>query len=601
MSIKNRINANYSLIAPLLKKTVRITMLFIVALSVKMVHLLTILIAACFIFLSLNAILTKTFLLVSSSLSINETTINTVLTKPFTHIGVYNVIGIDLNYKLVIRMIIFITIYFLLVFRMRSGRSIKKLKEYLKESAREDEGAPAVTREELKLKIFGDMKDLDHDYGGEIDSVINGQIEPIANFLRNTDYDYNVFSIHGSWGSGKTTRLNIAINEMLDKGKSRYRIYYESAYKYVIPGVSEYARDMYSNIQAFMHNNGISNHVLSDLILDQTSKGVLSKLIQQDFNASESINRANKKFNKYKSGGRLVIVVDDIDRLSRADQVYELFSIISIVRRLSFVKIILIFDRSKISNMLRGNDTNNYDHKFINKYSSPKKGRSVTIKTDYQYMEQEALRIAAANYKSKGDKIVGHSNSKKLKKGELNTDYSLFCGIWAIELLKALDSYIIVYKQSNNSGIPVTQFLFSSIYMKENIDDGFLVKLRESFHTGRSNKQIKIYKEYAWSEVDVNIKSLTNKLNTKSNNAHYDSLLGFYKNLLQHNIDPESREEVYEHIEYFIYDFAQDNWDVLKDYMNYRDLNISIKGAQYYPLANRYGMTIGLIENADFQ
>ena len=502
------------------------------------------------------------------------------------------VASIDNSYKVLLRLTVLVVIYATLFFKLRSGRSLKNPKGYISDSNREDVSSPATNRDQLKKRIYGPLKSIDKTQMKTLDKVIDDQIRPIIKFIGD---NHRVFSINGSWGSGKTTRLNIAIDEAI-LNNSDFKIYYESAYKYVIPGISEYARDLYSNIQAFMQDNGAGYDVINDLILDQTSKGLISKFIQQDFNASESINRANKQFSKIKSKKKLLIVIDDIDRLSNPDQIYQLFSVISIIRRLYFVKLILIFDRTKINQILKSSDSDNYDSRFIGKYVPEL--NSITIKTDYSYMETEALNIAARFYR---DSIKSNNDDKTNKVvDKMTVGGTTFCGVWAIELLKGIDSYIKDKVPVNEQSGVINKILSIGTHGSF-AGDNFLSSLRLSLHD-KQTKNLNTYEDGEWKVVKINTDTLTRNIVNLIKSKKYESFIKAYKHILESSNPGTSNSSlVYQHIESFIYNFAEQNWDALKEYITYRGLYDSIGGGHYQPpigkVQDRFIMMISAISD----
>lgn len=455
--------------------------------------------------------------------------------------------------KLFSELILFCIIYFIVRRKILIGNSLNSPDAYINEFKRESLDNPPVTLGDLARRHYNDgVQKVNAENLSVVMDVLGPQILPITKFIEQDSSQSNILCVDGKWGSGKTTRVNIAINELKEQEKKCVKVYYESCYKYMIPGMSEYSRDMYSNIQAFMSVLGLGNYLLSDLIMDQSSKGLYSRIIQQDFNATASINKANSKYREKGLTEKLIIIIDDVDRLSNPNDIYQLFSIVSIVRRLSFVKIIIVCDKKRINSLLSNGDKA-YDSKFLNKYIPD--SNSVYVESEYLSMEEQALYLLNKNY-------------EELNKPKKSIDKNNFCGAWSLIIIDHIDNEIQRIYTAKKERIDVIRWLSGSVSMPVEIVNSMPTWIN-SLRVLISNPNLIIndYDGAKWEEVKVSkgdFKVIRNKL-LKLNKNNSGKLINILKDI--------EFDAAYKFIE-SIYKFASNNFEDIG--LNYRDLQNSI-------------------------
>ena len=178
--------------------------------------------------------------------------------------------------------------------------------------------------------------------------------KPIEDFL--SSKSENILTINGKWGVGKTTTVLIAI----DLYKVKYRpIYgrnyyiYESAFKYV-NGITEFKKDILNSIREILDSRGFYTRTIFRQIAENIGSKHLGKFhFPQNGTelTSRMIYKLNRRYNLRKEKFSIIIIVDDIDRLLGEDIISTL-SMLSILRRLDFVKIILPLDQKIIEKQL---------------------------------------------------------------------------------------------------------------------------------------------------------------------------------------------------------------------------------------------------------
>lgn len=228
--------------------------------------------------------------------------------------------------------------------------------------------APAVTRQQLMQKITGgrattcDIK--------KAKEMTDSNIRPIKRFLASKkSTSDNVLIINSRWGSGKTTSILIAINE---SAKINNYYIYESAFKYH-GNLDEFTKDILETLKNIMAKMNIRTESLfRDLAVNLDSniyKTFANFIANKNSSAmltSEIIYQINKKYSDAKLQERIVLVVDDMDRLLGHD-ILEILSLLSVLRRLKFIKIILPVDLAVVNEALRNEKVVEPD-RFIEKY-----------------------------------------------------------------------------------------------------------------------------------------------------------------------------------------------------------------------------------------
>ena len=219
-------------------------------------------------------------------------------------------------------------------------------------------GAPASTKDELVKRILGfdyrtnysDISEL-----GDIEQIIKDSYFPILAFLQKSCDEQEILFVDSPWGSGKTTNLLLAINNA-NTPENRY--IYESAFKYS-NNITEFNNDIVLALSKSLRELGlyINTRDYKELIknMGYNPKQLFGELInsgQLDQLSIDIINKINKKYIKLDRFFCIYIIIDDLDRL-KGDDVEHALALISIMRKLKFVKIIILADRSRIIEGLR--------------------------------------------------------------------------------------------------------------------------------------------------------------------------------------------------------------------------------------------------------
>lgn len=242
-------------------------------------------------------------------------------------------------------------------------------------------GEPACNREELAKRIYGDKR-KNSNIPKKINSLIDESISPIKKFLSEGDND-NILMINAKWGAGKTTCLLIAINEAAQEGN---RYIYESAFKYRVNG-GELFSDVLTALRETLLELGIkANNPIDSIIrnldkdINNTLLNALKKRDEVDALSSDAIYRINEKYRKRKNTNKVFIIIDDLDRL-KGEDIVNVLSFLSILRRLVFVRIIIPADRAVVCSALK-TDGIMEPQLFIEKYLPSQK--EVRIKSNYE-------------------------------------------------------------------------------------------------------------------------------------------------------------------------------------------------------------------------
>ena len=275
--------------------------------------------------------------------------------------------------------------------------------EYLKRSLfSNSKNLPATSREDLLKKVVGKKK-VDVKYEEMITGYIDQNIDSIKNFLSCSDE--NVLVIESAWGTGKTTSLLIAIDEF-NQNTLEYKYIYESAFKYT-SGRSEYFHDVLNAICQILETYGVKIRIevkdLMDNMSSDLSKTVLKMITANSIAptlSSDMIFRINEKVNKKDLKIKIIVILDDLDRLD-GDDIIKVLSFLSVIRRLNFVKVILPLDINAVISQL--DDKVYRPEQFIQKYLPDQ--ISLHIKSSYEMMENVAIAIIKEKMKLEDDQL----------------------------------------------------------------------------------------------------------------------------------------------------------------------------------------------------
>lgn len=194
---------------------------------------------------------------------------------------------------------------------------------------------------------------------------------PFVNDLYNQIVSYPssesfVFGLHGSWGEGKTSIINL-LRTRLQKNRDilvyAYDPWYFSSQEAVIKGFYD---GLYRSLN--------SRYFLPNLrkLITKYQKVLLCGLklsgLNLDFAFSdESIDELKRKIEFLISltGKRVVIIVDDIDRLHDKNEIMEIFKIIKLSARINNTIFLVSFDQNLVLSYLKEDTA--LDSSFIEK------------------------------------------------------------------------------------------------------------------------------------------------------------------------------------------------------------------------------------------
>ena len=263
-------------------------------------------------------------------------------------------------------------------------------------------GEPACNREELAKRIYGDKR-KNPNIPKKINSLIDESISPIKKFLSEGGND-NTLMINAKWGAGKTTCLLIAINEA---GQEDNRYIYESAFKYRVNS-GELFGDVLTALRETLLELGVkANNPIDSIIrnldkdINNTLLNVLKKRNEVDALSSDAVYRINEKYRKRKIINKIFIIIDDLDRL-KGEDIVNVLSFLSILRRLEFIRIIIPADRAVVCNALKA-DGIMEPQLFIEKYLPSQK--EVRIKSNYEMAYSVIAKMIRGRKGNKGKDV----------------------------------------------------------------------------------------------------------------------------------------------------------------------------------------------------
>ncbi len=306
---------------------------------------------------------------------------------------------------------IFIIIEFCIIisiFSYYTSKPIKRNKEQLIKALHSNNAlSPIHSRAELLKRVLGPNKNKENKK--LINNTINQTIKPIKRFLsiRNTK-DPNTLVINSKWGGGKTTQLLIAINESSDKN---HEYIYESCFKYTNE-MNEFFSDLFNIIDEILYKNGIHAKKETRALLENIGnnnidiKKLASWLFKSKYSnnylSTDIISALNGLYDKKNAIFKIIIIIDDLDRLQGKD-ITKVLSVLSILRKMKFVKIILPIDKDTVIEALRLKKIVNPEQ-FIQKYLPEQS--TINISSGYQFASTIIAGHIINNHPNLKDKDV---------------------------------------------------------------------------------------------------------------------------------------------------------------------------------------------------
>lgn len=282
-----------------------------------------------------------------------------------------------------------------------------------------------TSKEDLARKILGDKPEQ-----GELDdiySAINAQIKPIKDFLEDKPQDSSTLIVNSKWGTGKTTSVLIAINE-IQNIEHDDKFLYESVFRYSA-SMDEFVNDFLGTFSKVLYLLGLDTDKDIDALAKNysvsPSETISNLLKSQDIKTNFSIEimaRINNQYKDNKCKKLIFVIIDDLDRL-QGKEIIRVLSLLSLLRHLSFVRIIIPVDTSMVARILGASkipDPERYIEKYLPEQTS--------VLIDFGYATAESVILTMIENGGTGADDVG-------------------CAIWAAILVNMLAD--ILRKETN--------------------------------------------------------------------------------------------------------------------------------------------------------
>lgn len=448
-------------------------------------------------------------------------------------------------------------------------KSIKRDYQYLvKRLHSEGSLFPSVTIDELTSKIAG--QDQTQGATKQIRRILNTQIQQVVEFLQ-PNAKHNVTIINAPWGSGKTTTLLLSL-EYIEKKKEEEekkngennthknscRYIYESAFKYA-NGLENFTEIVLRSVSQVLVELGITgaSPILDKIIkvLEPDPKETFPLMLREFFSTHgnqsltyDLIHDVNEKYAKNNLSTCVYIIIDDMDRLLGND-IYKIISFLSILRRLSFVKIIILADLSVITEQLK-NINASQPEKFVQKYLP--ECSTIKLKNSYDIIEQIVLQ-----------KIKGTQKTRRAK------DNTIYCGAWAAVLIKIF-SEILDIDSKTWSSMHIETSAVRKTSLKDDIKCNRASQLILNGSIEHIHRQVQICKN------SNGTLTYTNTLSSRIDAREIEKILlsASYGGASKQKITDNFTEEAYQDfIANWIFDFSSSNW---------AELNIDLRTIMFY-------------------
>ncbi|NVP17423.1 hypothetical protein HUU51_01770 [Candidatus Gracilibacteria bacterium] len=322
------------------------------------------------------------------------------------------------------------------------------------------------------------------------------------NILKILKQDINAFHINGKWGEGKTSLYNL-LKEELNKTFEIYEFnpWYISIEKNIISSFLEGLSKNFSYI-----NNQVED--LKKLLVKNEKTFWFIELFFHNKSIEQLKNNINNKF-KYK---KLLIIIDDLDRLTKAEEIMEVLKIIGEFERYNNIKFLLLFDKPLLEEKIRDVvKDNNYLKKII-QYSYNLKIKEKDLK---KYFEDKIQELTNNNL---SNNIYSRHNTDEGSLSYFGINYHIKNGFfkYSIKNLRDcklyLNRFYIKYDLLNNEvnisdlfELTILDVFYEEIY-KDIIENGKFAYVSKFYSSGSDNKNYGFIKE--------NIEMLIKRYNT---------------------------------------------------------------------------------------
>lgn len=197
--------------------------------------------------------------------------------------------------------------------------------------------------------------------------------DSLLNYCKNCHTkSHFVLGLTGKWGSGKTSLLNLIVEETNDE-----KIVFKTFRPWEYSSTEAMFTGLYNLITEELAKNGNKLDLYASLKKYKKALFEYAKnLINVDFsvllgNDDFSVNSINKEINNILEDidNELIIIIDDIDRLNQKDVVF-LLKVIKNIISFNKVKYIISYDESRLRKILNFN--NEYEEEYLDKIINAK-------------------------------------------------------------------------------------------------------------------------------------------------------------------------------------------------------------------------------------
>jgi len=367
--------------------------------------------------------------------------------------------------------------------------------------------------------IFGNKKDDNFNddilEDGEVKSIKNDALDRgkivsgLTKMIKVEHHETFTIAIDGNWGEGKSTIINFVKEELSENNNFiffDFNPWFYSNEKSITEGFFEELQKKHSFLS--------ESKFLKELITDNSEKLLKFKLpFKQEGSIQELKSKISKKLIYRKQ--KLIIVIDDIDRLSKPEEILEVLKIIGIFQKLQNIDFLIAFDKDIVEAKLKnevGKDKM-YLEKLIN--------FSFKIVTEQNNIDKYFNKVIEQKF-NKGDKIIEdvkkvyYENVSMPSYSDYSSNYKRTS--WRFNTLREvkqfLNSFINIYKtldQEINIRDLFRLIIFKTFYLKiyNDILNDKDFYIGGAFSGGSEMKDID--KKFIKKHIDDLIKDFNNK------------------------------------------------------------------------------------------
>lgn len=282
---------------------------------------------------------------------------------------------IDLFKFVGLLIILFLSLTFLV---LRFNKCMKKSVTEYKKTRLEDFIQSDIGIKSDRIKTINESTDIKRPLLQFSDDVSNIDLldrEGLVEYLYNSVNDWNsdqayVIGINGTWGSGKSTIINLLKNKIKANNSNIIIDDIDSC----VLGTQEVL--LHAINDKILSNTGIkystyeNRYMLENLVETMTNQGDTSALFAHIFRSGkskyETLNIQNHKLKAYlgKNNEKIVFIIDNIDR-AEASIIIFLFKLIGTIYNLPNIVYILTYDIDRLNDIF--SDTNTINPKYMEK------------------------------------------------------------------------------------------------------------------------------------------------------------------------------------------------------------------------------------------